>query len=302
MEVKYTSFSLQKRLLAIVLLIIFFLMLLVGRLFYLQVICGNSLQAKALSQWFRDIPTEALRGTITDRNGVVLASDVTSYDVELKESNNDTIKVEISGSKKNQDKFHVEEENGNLTINENGSSVCIGFCLDGTITIYLPNQDIAYHHKSSSGNIYSDIDLRSVVINTTSGDITLKNINDGTVSSTSGNINIRNANKLNVSATSGDISLDEPKNLVANTQSGNIKARSITSKMNITTTSGDINISSLSIKEDSKVEAKSGNINIKLDKDVFIDATTRSGNIDIDNTNTNPTLTIKTTSGDITAK
>ena len=228
--------------------------------------------------------------------------DVTSYDVELKESNNDTIKVEISGSKKNQDKFHVEEENGNLTINENGSSVCIDFCLDGTITIYLPNQDITYHHKSSSGNIYSDIDLRSVVINTTSGDITLKNINDGTVSSTSGNINIRNANKLNVSATSGDISLDEPKNIIANTQSGNIEVRSITSKMDVTTTSGDINISSLSIKEDSKAEARSGNIDIKLDKDVFIDATTRSGNIDIDNTNTNPTLIIKTTSGDITAK
>ena len=101
--------------------------------------------------------------------------DVTSYDVELKESNNDTIKVEISGSKKNQDKFHVEEENGNLTINENGSSVCIGFCLDEAITIYLPNQDITYHHKSSSGNIYSDIDLGSVDINTMSGDVTLKN-------------------------------------------------------------------------------------------------------------------------------
>ena len=228
--------------------------------------------------------------------------DVTSYDVELKESNNDIIKVEISGSKKNQDKFHVEEENGNLTINENGSSVCIGFCLDGTITIYLPNQDITYHHKSSSGNIYSDIDLRSVVINTTSGDITLKNINDGTISSTSGNINVANANKLNVSATSGDISLDETKNIIANTKSGNIEVRSITSKMDITTTSGDINISSLSIKEDSKKKKKSGNIDIKLDKDVFIDATTRSGNIDIDNTNTNPTLIIKTTSGDITAK
>ena len=228
--------------------------------------------------------------------------DVTSYDVELKESNNDTIKVEISGSKKNQDKFHVEEENGNLTINENGSSVCIGFCLDGTITIYLPNQDITYHHKSSSGNIYSDIDLRSVVINTTSGDITLKNINDGTVSSTSGNINIRNANKLNASATSGDISLDEVGDIVITSKSGNVEVKSITLKMDITTTSGDINISSLSIKEDSKAEAKSGNIDIKLDKEVFIDATTRSGNIDIDNTNTNPTLTIKTTSGDITAK
>lgn len=228
--------------------------------------------------------------------------DVTSYDVELKESNNDTIKVEISGSKKNQDKFHVEEENGNLTINENGSSVCIGFCLDGAITIYLPNQDIIYHHKSSSGNIYSDIDLGSVDINTTSGDITLKNINDGTISSTSGNINVANANKLNASATSGDISLDEVRDIVITSKSGNVEVKSITLKMDITTTSGDIDILSLSIKEDSKAEARSGNIDIKLDKDVFIDATTRSGDIDIDNTNASPILTIKTTSGDITAK
>ena len=228
--------------------------------------------------------------------------DVTSYDVELKESNNDTIKVEISGSKKNQDKFHVEEENGNLTINENGSSVCIGFCLDEAITIYLPNQDITYHHKSSSGNIYSDIDLRSVVINTTSGDITLKNINDGTVSSTSGNINIRNANKLNASATSGDISLDEVGDIVITSKSGNVEVKSIILKMDITTTSGDIDILSLSIEEDSKAEARSGNVDIKLNKEVFIDATTRSGDIDIDNTNASPILTIKTTSGDITAK
>ena len=228
--------------------------------------------------------------------------DVTSYDVELKESNNDTIKVEISGSKKNQDKFHVEEENGNLTINENGSSVCIGFCLDGAITIYLPNQDIIYHHKSSSGNIYSDIDLGSVDINTTSGDITLKNINDGTISSTSGYINVANANKLNASATSGDISLDEVRDIVITSKSGNVEVKSITLKMDITTTSGDIDILSLSIKEDSKAEARSGNIDIKLDKDVFIDATTRSGDIDIDNTNASPILTIKTTSGDITAK
>ena len=228
--------------------------------------------------------------------------DVTSYDVELKESNNDTIKVEISGSKKNQDKFHVEEENGNLTINENGSSVCIGFCLDEAITIYLPNQDIIYHHKSSSGNIYSDIDLRSVVINTTSGDITLKNINDGTVSSTSGNINIRNANKLNASATSGDISLDEVGDIVITSKSGNVEVKSIILKMDITTTSGDIDILSLSIEEDSKAEARSGNVDIKLNKEVFIDATTRSGDIDIDNTNASPILTIKTTSGDITAK
>ena len=228
--------------------------------------------------------------------------DVASYDVEIKESNNDAVQVEISGSEKNKDKFNVEEENGNLTISESGSSVCIGFCLDGAITIYLPKQDITYTHKSSSGSLNSDIDLGNVDINTTSGDITLKSINDGTISSTSGNINVANANKLNASATSGDISLDEVRDIVITSKSGNVEVKSITLKMDITTTSGDIDILSLSIEEDSKAEARSGNIDIKLDKDVFIDATTRSGDIDIDNTNASPILTIKTTSGDITAK
>ncbi|MBQ7453040.1 MAG: PASTA domain-containing protein [Clostridia bacterium] len=84
MIIKYTSFSMQKRLLALILLIIFFLTLLCGRLFFLQVICGKSLQAKALSQWLRDVPIDAIRGTITDRNGVVLASDETSYNVYVR--------------------------------------------------------------------------------------------------------------------------------------------------------------------------------------------------------------------------
>ena len=84
MNIKYASFSLQKRLLAFVLLIIFFLGLILARLFYLQVICGKSLQAKASDQWLRDLPTGATRGTITDRNGVVLASDETCYDVYLR--------------------------------------------------------------------------------------------------------------------------------------------------------------------------------------------------------------------------
>ena len=84
MDVKYTSFSLRKRLLALIVLVIFFLALLVGRLFYLQVICGKSLQARAMSQWLRDLPTKAIRGTITDRNGVVLSSSVTTYAVYVR--------------------------------------------------------------------------------------------------------------------------------------------------------------------------------------------------------------------------
>ena len=56
------------------------------------------------------------------------------------------------------------------------------------------------------------------------------------------------------------------------------------------------------MNEDSTLEATSGNIEANLEKEVFIDAPTRSGDIDINNTNANLVLTITTTSGDIKAK
>lgn len=59
----------------------FFLCLLAGRLFYVQIISGKSLSKKAADQWMRDIPLSALRGTIYDRNGAVLASSYTTYNV-----------------------------------------------------------------------------------------------------------------------------------------------------------------------------------------------------------------------------
>ena len=51
------------------------------RLFYVQVFWGEELQVKALDQWTRNIPVLAKRGEITDRNGVVLATNLTTYTV-----------------------------------------------------------------------------------------------------------------------------------------------------------------------------------------------------------------------------
>ncbi len=84
MAVKYSSYSLIKRLLALCLLIVFFACLILFRLFYLQILNGYSLIQKGLTEWLRDLPLIANRGTITDRNGVVLASSYTTYDVYVR--------------------------------------------------------------------------------------------------------------------------------------------------------------------------------------------------------------------------
>lgn len=76
-----------KRLLASALVITFFLLVVLGKFAYIQLIDGKSLQAKALDQWTRDVPLKAERGTIYDTNGIELAGTSTSYTLYVRKVN-----------------------------------------------------------------------------------------------------------------------------------------------------------------------------------------------------------------------
>lgn len=79
--------SLHKRLLCVVCIIAFLFLCVIGKLFVVQIVQGKGLQTKAISQWTRDLPIAGARGKILDRNGNVLASSYTSYNVYLRGSN-----------------------------------------------------------------------------------------------------------------------------------------------------------------------------------------------------------------------
>ena len=84
MEQSNNIFSLRKRLLAVCCAVTFIFCLLFGRLAYLQINSYSYLQNYALDQWTRDLPIRANRGEIYDRNGVILATNQTSYDIYLR--------------------------------------------------------------------------------------------------------------------------------------------------------------------------------------------------------------------------
>ena len=84
MAIKYSTYSMKKRLLALTLLVIFFAVCVISRLFILQVADSEKYVKRGLTQWLRDLPLTATRGSITDRNGVVLASSYTTYDVYVR--------------------------------------------------------------------------------------------------------------------------------------------------------------------------------------------------------------------------
>lgn len=58
-----------------------FFLVLVARVFWIQVLQSESWQEKAAKQWAHTSEIKAVRGTIEDRNGIVLASDVPAYTV-----------------------------------------------------------------------------------------------------------------------------------------------------------------------------------------------------------------------------
>ncbi len=72
----------SKRNLILILGIVFaFLLLLVIRLGWIQIVKGSTYSEKAVEQQTRDTPIEAERGTIYDRNGNELAVSVTCYTI-----------------------------------------------------------------------------------------------------------------------------------------------------------------------------------------------------------------------------
>jgi stage V sporulation protein D (sporulation-specific penicillin-binding protein) len=71
----------KKRLLWTLIAIALVFVILLGRIFYIQVIWSDELQEMALSQWTRDTSLTAKRGMILDTNGVVLAQSGTAYKV-----------------------------------------------------------------------------------------------------------------------------------------------------------------------------------------------------------------------------
>ena len=81
MDLAAPSNASKKRLVFIFVVVLMVLILLIGRLGYIQIVMGEELKKEALEQWTKGIEIKAKRGIIYDRNGKKLAISVNSYTV-----------------------------------------------------------------------------------------------------------------------------------------------------------------------------------------------------------------------------
>lgn len=185
--------------------------------------------------------------------------------------------------------------------------------------IYLPKSyQKALSIKTVSAQIVinDDLILTDMQVNSTSGDIELKNVNvtnEFETKTISGEIILENikASECDIQTTSGDISIKsvEGENRI-HSISGKVIVDKMTGLANIETTSGDIKINNYDIQNNSTLKSISGDIEVTFIPSVNceMEINTLSGHIDIPNKSYRigkepyVNLNIRTTSGDINVR
>ena len=75
--------NIDKRIKIVLFVIVFMFLLIISKVMYIQLFDYEKLKSLANDLWSRNLPIAANRGIITDRNGVVLADNITTTSLVL---------------------------------------------------------------------------------------------------------------------------------------------------------------------------------------------------------------------------
>ncbi len=138
----YNIYSIQKRFIATILIIVILFFALLVRVFYLQIIDGKRLQVLAAEEWLRDLPLSSKRGEIYDSSGVSLASTITTYDVYVR-ARNVTEPAKLASEISNLLQVDYEVAYSKVT-NKSLSEILIKMQVDEDIALSLTEFDGVY--------------------------------------------------------------------------------------------------------------------------------------------------------------
>lgn len=226
-----------------------------------------------------------------------------SSDVIVTSTNDDIVSIKIYGDKNDEINAYVKD--GKLYIdNDNSINICFFFCvMNSKIEIFVPKEE---YEDIKIESISGDIKLNNLIFNnieasSKSGNVTFNKAKNADINLVSGNIKFKELDVANLVNVSGNITGDIINDITAETISGDINIENIEKTCQITTTSGNINFSMLNLLYNSNITTISGNTRILKANDIYVDVSTLSGNINIEDNNrfSKIELKITTTSGNV---
>lgn len=223
-------------------------------------------------------------------------------DVEVIESNDSTIRVEIYSDKSSYD---VDDGNS-LNINVENKT-CHFFCFNvkkDKVIVYLPTN---YENNIDIKNSYGDIKVgtfndATLKIEEDCGDVVVESVKNATIENSYGDIKVNNAVSLDIDEDCGNVEVFQVVNAIIKNSFGDIKIDTVLDgKVKIENNCGDIEIKNLNLISDSTITNDFGNIEIGDTNELYIEAKTDLGDVDVKESvrDAAVTLTIKNDCGDI---
>ena len=194
--------------------------------------------------------------------------DATISEIDIKKSDSNNIKTKIYGEK---DYIDVQTSLDTLNIKTSEKN-CIGICFNQKSTkieIYLPEEyDDNIDIKNDYGDIFIDEFLNAnIEVEEDCGDVKISNVNDITIKNSYGDIEIKSVNNY----------------------------------LHLENDCGAIKVNNIDLKKDSYIKDDYGDIEIGNTNQIFIDAKTDLGKVNIKNNynKSDVTLKIENDCGDI---
>lgn len=223
-------------------------------------------------------------------------------DVSFKTSIDSTIRVVVYGEKRD---LKVANSDSELSIKFKEKQ-CHFFCINtvkNKIDVYLP-KDYAYKIDVSSN--YGDINIgdfskANMNIHADCGDITIVRGNIVKVTNRYGDIEVGEASSLDIKEDCGDVEIGKVNDIVVKNSYGDISIDQVFNYLDVRDDCGNIEIERLVLNRDSIIQNSFGDIDIGFTNEIYIDAKTNLGDVDVNHNYrmSNITLKIKNDCGDI---
>lgn len=231
-----------------------------------------------------------------------ISIDTNASEISVLESIDSNIRVVVYGEK---ERLEIEDEYQKLKI-QYEEKKCIGFCFKktiGKVVVYLPRD---YANKLIVNNQFGDIKVgtfteASLEIVENYGDIEVAEVKHANLKNDYGDISLKKAESASIKQSCGDVYIGTIQEIDVKNSYGDITIENVLKSLNVEDNCGDIKINHITLEKSSTIKNDLGDIEIGSTNEIYLDAKTSLGDVDIRNNyrKSEITLTIRNNCGDI---
>lgn len=214
-------------------------------------------------------------------------------EIEIIESDTDSVKVVIYGEEKNI-KVNKKSERLEITTKMNCHFMCFKE-KRSKVEVYIPKE---YDGKIKVENDFGNVTIgefrnADIVVEEDCGDVKVIAGNNVKLDNDFGDITLEYAVIAEIEQNAGKVIVGEVQDIKVSNDLGDIRIEKVTNSLQIKENCGDVIIDEVILNKDSSIKNDLGKIKIGFTNDIYIDASTDLGKVKVNENNKKSDITLK---------